>query len=298
MPAMKKSFPDQMPVTRWRQSGIRAFTLTELLVVMGSLALLSAVLLSVACTTQERVLRAQCTDNLRQIGVGWNIYQQEFNQVMPCHWKGVTVNVRGTVANPWETHEVYRVIAGTDQLDSGYDGPNIPDGPWNLAVLFATKLVPSPKIFYCPGLARLTIQGSYDYYASVSNIWPSVSGSPGTPGYVRTGYDYYPQLRATIYGGNGLFLPQAAVTPTKWTALDTRKSVATDWVYSYDTLAHRSSGLVAGLNALFPDGHVTFQNARSNPPDFSSQQWGLAGVSGSIGESPNYFRYIMSLWQP
>lgn len=295
---MKKSFQNQLTEARRWQGGAGAFTLTELLVIMGSLAMLAAVLLSVAFTTQERVLRAQCTDNLRQIGVGWNMYQQEFNQVMPCHWKGVTYGVGGTPANPWETHEVYRVISGTAQIDSGYDGLYLPDGPWNLAVLFATKLVPNPKLFYCPSLARLTIQGSYDYYASVSNIWPSVAGNPSAPGYIRVGYDYYPQLRATEYAGGGFYRPKAAVTPTKWTALDSKKSIATDWVYSYDNVAHRSSGLVAGLNALFPDGHVTFQNARSNPQDFDSQQWGLSGAPNSIGNNPSYFRYVMSLWQP
>jgi prepilin-type processing-associated H-X9-DG protein len=295
---MKKLSAIQTMGTHRKQNSAGAFTLTELLVVMGSVALLAVVLLSVSFTTQERVLRAQCTDNLRQIGVGWNIYQQEFNQVMPCHWKGVTADVGGSTANPWETHEVYRVVAGTDELQVGYDGYNIPDGPWNLAVLFATQFVPSPKIFYCPALARLTIQGSYDYYASVSNIWPSVSGSPGTIGYVRVGYDYYPQLRATEYAGGGVYRPKAAVTPTKWPALDTRKSVATDWAYSYDTLAHQASGSVAGLNALFPDGHVRFQNARSNPQDFNSQQWGMAGAANSIGNNPTYFRYVMSLWQP
>lgn len=271
---MKRFFTDQMTARSRRQVGTGAFTLTELLVVMGSVALLVAVLLSVAFTTQERVLRAQCTDNLRQIGVGWNIYQQEFNQVMPCHWKGVTFNVGGIPANPWETDEVYRVIPGTDLLLSGYDGLNIPDGPWNLAVLFATKLVPSPRIFYCPSLARINIQGSYDYYAAVSNIWPSVSGNnPSEPGYIRTGYNYYPQLRATEYAGGGFFRPKAPVIPTKWTDLDARKSIVTDWVIGFDTLAHRSSGQVAGLNALFPDGHVAFQNARSNPQDFNAQQW-------------------------
>jgi type II secretory pathway pseudopilin PulG len=284
---------------RRQRSGAEAFTLIELLVVLGSLVLLAAVFLSVAFTTEERVLRAQCTDNLRQIGVGWNIYQQEFNQVMPCHWKGVTYSIGGTPANPWETHEVCRVIAGTTQLSSGYDGPT-PDGPWNLAVLFWAKLVPNPKIFYCPALARLTIQGSYDYYAQVSNIWPSVSGNPiSNPGYIRVGYDYYPQLRgAGVYIGGGRFVPKAAVTPTKWTDLDTKKSIATDWLYSYDTIAHRASGSVAGLNPLFPDGHVTFQNAHSNPQDFDPLQWGQSGAPTSIGLNPNYFRYVMSLWQP
>ena len=111
------------------------------------MALLAAVLLSVAFTTQERVLRAQCADNLRQIGVGWNMYQQEFNQVMPCHWQGVTYGVGGTPANPWETHEVYRVIPGTAQIDSGYDGLYLPDGPWNLARLIRDQTGSQSKAF-------------------------------------------------------------------------------------------------------------------------------------------------------
>src|SRR5690242_10264855 len=97
--AMKKLSANHMMATHRKQISAGAFTLTELLVVMGSVVLLAVVLLSVAFTTQERVLRAQCTDNLRQIGVGWNIYGQEFNQVMPCHWKGVTINLRSTLAS-------------------------------------------------------------------------------------------------------------------------------------------------------------------------------------------------------
>lgn len=291
---MKKLFATQMMATHRKQIGAGAFTLTELLVVMGSVVLLAVVLLSMAFTTEERVLRAQCTDNLRQIGVGWNIYQQEFNQVMPCYWPGVTTNVVGATANPWHTYLAYQLNPGIVPI-GGY---GIQGGPWNLAGLFANKLVPSPKIFYCPGLARLGNQYSYDYYASVSNSWPSVSGNSGGIGLVRTGYNYYPQCRATEYAGGGFYRPRAAVTPTKWTALDSRKSIMTDVIYSYDTLAHRASGSVAGLNALFPDGHVTFQNARSNPQNFDPSQWGQAGAPNSIGLNPNYFRYVMSLWQP
>ena len=102
-----------------------------------------------------------------------------------------------------------------------------------------------------------------------------------------------------VFGG-GRFVPKAAVTPAKWTDLDTKKSIATDWLFSYDTIAHRASGSVAGLNALFPDGHVTFQNARSNPQDFDPLQWGQSqsGPGNYIGVNQNYFRYVMSLWQP
>jgi hypothetical protein len=278
-----------MPVTRQRQIGNEAFTLTDLLVVMGAMVMLVAVLLSVAFTTQERVLRAQCTDNLRQIGVGWNIYQQEFNQVMPCYWKGVTTNLSSGIANPWVTSEVYRI-------DSGYPLPTIGDqGPWNLGILFATRLVPNPKIFYCPSLARLTNIFSYDYYVTPSNSWPfGVS-----PAYVRTGYNYYPQLRATEYAGMGQFVPRAAVTPTKWTALNTKKSIVTDLVDSTNTLSHQDSGIVAGLNALFPDGRVVFQNARTDPrTGFNSPWYSSYWASPGPGHNPNDFRIIMNDWNP
>lgn len=288
---MTRPFQNRLTAIRQRNRCTGAFTLTELTVAVGSAAMLAAVLLSLSFTTQESASRAECTGNLRQIGVGWNLYQGEFNQVMPCNWPGVTQNVGGTVANPWQTYLAFRISLGTT-LETN-------SNPLNLAALFANRFIPNPKLFYCPSLARDAIQFSYDSYTGGSNRWPSASGSLPNPGYIRTGYNYYPQCRATnVYIGSGRWVPQAAVTPTKWTALDTKRSIATDVAYSIDTLAHRSSGAVTGLNALFPDGHVKFQNARSNPQDFNITLWGYNGDPSNIGNNPSNFRYVMSLWQP
>jgi hypothetical protein len=78
--------------------------------------------------------------------------------------------------------------------------------------------------------------------------------------------------------------------------IDPNKSIATDLVQSPDLLAHRASGTVAGLNALFPDGRVVFQNARSNPQAFDPALWG--DTNNPIGNNPGNFRYVMSFWQP
>lgn len=295
---MKKTFINQLAKKRGQRIGAGAFTLTELLVVVGSLITLMAVLLSVAFTTRERVLRAQCADNLRQIGVGWNMYQQEYNQVMPCYWPGVTTNLTSLAGDAWVTSEAYRNYPEGEPLPP--PGPNPDFGPWNLGILFATHLVPNAKIFYCPSLARLDSIYRYDYYTTTTNSWPFIPAGASSP-YVRTGYNYYPQLRATEYAGKGQFVPRPPVTPTRWTDLNTKKSIVTDLVDSTNTLSHQDSGVVVGLNALFPDGRVVFQNARTDPrTGFYSPWYSLYWASPGPGNdpSPQNFQIIMSDWNP
>jgi prepilin-type N-terminal cleavage/methylation domain-containing protein len=303
---MKKSFLNQLTAARRRQTGaVRAFTFTELLVVLAVVAMLAAVLLSASFTSRDRVLRAECVSNLRQIATGWNLYQQDFNQMMPCHWPAYTTS--GGTSHPWRTYEAGRVNPGIP----GWAFPGTADqqGPWNLGLLFATKLVSSPKVFYCPGMKILTtpagLSYTYDYYTAVSNTWPSTSVQ-SQDDKIRTGYNYLPQGRklvvidASHLGpviGNGS-CPGNNCAPLQQNDIDTKKSILTDLVNNIDTLSHRASGSVAGLNALFPDGRVVFQNARSNPQAFDPYLWKAITDYDYIGNNEVNFRIVMSLLQP
>lgn len=275
--------PDLQP--RSKSACRRAFTVRELLVVVVTLALLAAAVLPALFRSSDRVLRARCASNLRQLGVALQTYASEAIEFLPiCKYRDF---------NPWYTYEVARAESGNMQITQGY---------MNLGLLTRTRHITEPQLLYCP--AQRSSSWTYQHYVSATNGWFL---SPQGDSLVRAGYNYFPQLQATQQVSVSLYLPRVTITsatlefgslgstalqPMRYHELNLQKSIVTDLVHNSGVIAHRDRGVVAGINALFSDGRVTFQSARNHPDNFSLLLWGNISTDGLA------FRQVMNGWKP
>jgi prepilin-type N-terminal cleavage/methylation domain-containing protein/prepilin-type processing-associated H-X9-DG protein len=292
-----------------------AFTLIELFVVIAVIAILAVTLLPALAASKDRDRRAQCANNLRQICIATFTYAADNNDYMPpLKWRGLS----GSGANLQYPHEMFR-----------YSSPNIPvngtnstytsdGGPYDLGFLWKSGVPVDGKIYYCPADLNNNDNLTYSYYSQTTN-WPwgvnAVIAANSNPGYVRSGYCYYPQSRATTtVVTSGLGAKQVPVWPLystapnpyktwicvplfKQTEIDQTKSIVVDAIYlGLAQITHKSGNTSLGLNAGFGDGHVAWQGINQNKNGFNAIEW--ASIASQDSSSVQNFMFVQSCWQP
>ena len=193
------------------------FSLVELLVVAGILAVLSSVLLPVFLRAKEEARQATCSSNLRQIGLALAMYRDD--------WDGVNIKARcdwssdppGRVA--WK-EQLAPYIAGGEEPTKRMEVFRCPSfGPWRPACA-----LPNAGHGYVGGYALNTYPGR------------SGGGFPADQG---------------ISGLPDSMLEDPSSTIAVYESRLCHWFEALDWPYCQPEYRHNE-----GTNLLFMDGHV------------------------------------------
>ena len=119
------------PRTNAKPSG---FTLIELLVVIAIIAILAAILFPVFAQARESARRTSCLSNLKQLGIAFQMYQQDYDghfhkgagiNSPAVNGFGPNTNIRGWYHWPWYYAPYVKSV-------DVFDCPSSPDGTENL----------------------------------------------------------------------------------------------------------------------------------------------------------------------
>lgn len=228
----------------------RAFTLVELLVVIGIIAILISILIPALGKAKKQAQLTACSSNLRQLGLAFRFYASNFNDACPI---GIG-----------EGHE--KQFSYIVSWDAGGGNPRF--YPIGMGALAIHKLLKEPRAFYCP--AESDPQFLFDnrdvgITGNAANLWhyyqeppqPAVIG-PGR-NHCRIGYMSRPAAQwVTIAPGSKLpKLEPVNIPPLKrgypkFGSLK-RKAIASDLIRGPMDIdrVHKTS-----FNVLYADGSV------------------------------------------
>jgi prepilin-type N-terminal cleavage/methylation domain-containing protein len=249
-----------MPLRRRRRAA--AFTLVELLVVIGIIAVLIAILLPALNRARESAKKTTCLSNMRQLGDCFRLYAASNKDAMPIGAVGndnlSTLEKQFSYVVKWENSGNVTITA--------------------MGHLALAGLAKSPKTYYCPSEESDPIF----VFDSPDNPWvfdrPNINPLTPVGHHLRFGYNTRPMCAWSINPSPALpmILPcpdyTSNVRGMPRQSMMKNKAVVSDIVISPQSVRNRHK---RGLNVLYANGSAQWveMKALENAPMPSTGKW-------------------------
>jgi prepilin-type N-terminal cleavage/methylation domain-containing protein/prepilin-type processing-associated H-X9-DG protein len=272
----------------------RAFTLIELLVVIAIIAVLIALLLPAVQAAREAARRAQCTNNLKQMGLAVHNYLSQQNCFPPLleNW-----NIGGIAAPQygadWPLSWAVAILPNLEQTQL-YNAANYSYGaedPQNITTITYTKvsglICPSENVKTGPWIPSfLNYAACFGGPASITTWNGIIVPMNGTSNTYNGGYG------SPAYVNYGSFGTEGITDGTSNTAMFSEKLVGIATAANAVTLA----GSINAKRSIFTVTGVTFTNdAQSSAQAFAYVQ-ACKSVTQMTNTDGNFNTWSSAVW--